>query len=154
MAHYFVYEIRHVETGRRYIGMSRGHWTKRLTDHVRLLRAGLHHSKCFQEAWDKSLGITDWSFRVLNHRVPSARKCRRFEMFEVSEVPESQRLNERTGSGIDGSTIAEVHRLRSQGAPLGEISDRLRIAKSTASKIINGRPPYDLSATDSLNPTF
>jgi group I intron endonuclease len=48
----FVYEIRHIETGKRYIG-STARWPARRNEHLRALRAGKHHSVLLQRAWNK-----------------------------------------------------------------------------------------------------
>lgn len=48
----FVYEIRHVDSGKRYIG-STVRWPDRWKEHRAALRAGKHHSVLLQRAWDK-----------------------------------------------------------------------------------------------------
>lgn len=58
-----VYRIEHASTGRVYIGSS-CHLTKRWQSHVRMLRAGTHHSSKLQRAWNKH-GEQAFSFVVL-----------------------------------------------------------------------------------------
>lgn len=48
----FVYEIRHVDSDKRYIG-STVRWPDRWKEHRAALRAGKHHSVLLQRAWNK-----------------------------------------------------------------------------------------------------
>lgn len=58
-----VYEIKHVPTGRRYIG-SAVHFGKRKKLHLIQLRAGNHHNRHLQNAWSK-YGAEEFSFQLL-----------------------------------------------------------------------------------------
>lgn len=58
-----VYEIRHVESGKRYIGSSI-HVKKRLKAHRKMLRNGNHHSPHLQNAWNL-YGKDAFQFSVL-----------------------------------------------------------------------------------------
>jgi group I intron endonuclease len=58
-----VYEIRHIPTGRRYIG-SAVHYGKRKKLHLTQLRHGKHHNRYLQNAWNK-YGEDQFEFRLL-----------------------------------------------------------------------------------------
>jgi len=58
-----VYRIRHVPTGRSYVGQAgniRGRWAR----HRHGLRAGVHHSTFLQRMWDK-YGENEFAFEIL-----------------------------------------------------------------------------------------
>jgi hypothetical protein len=58
-----VYEIVHVESGRRYIGSAK-HLGRRFSEHRKHLRRGQHHSRYLQAAWNK-YGEAAFVFRLL-----------------------------------------------------------------------------------------
>lgn len=60
-----VYEIRHIGTGKTYVG-STNSWKRRLSEHKGALRAGKHCNKHLQRAWAK-YGESEFDFCVLEH---------------------------------------------------------------------------------------
>jgi len=71
-----VYAITNTVSGERYVGSARG-IEGRWETHRRLLRAGTHHSKELQRAWNEQ-GITAFSWQVLEV-VPDRAKLRERE---------------------------------------------------------------------------
>lgn len=67
-----IYEILHVQTGFRYIGMSR-RIEERYYEHLRRLNTGKHHCMLLQLAWKKH-GEGAFVFRCLETVTPSATK--------------------------------------------------------------------------------
>lgn len=59
-----VYAITHIETGRCYIGSTRRSFSSRWCSHKALLRAGKHHSRHLQNAWNK-YGEGAFAFSIL-----------------------------------------------------------------------------------------
>jgi len=71
-----IYEIRHVESGKRYIGSSI-HVKKRFKAHKSMLRNGSHHSPHLQNAWDL-YGKEAFQFSVLE-------ECSKDVLLEVEQ---------------------------------------------------------------------
>jgi len=89
-----IYQIRNVETGHKYIGSCKTLFMKRWSQHIQLLERGEHHSKLFQQEWNRACNIRDWEFKVLHvEEVSTLREISGIEAEYILAVPESERLN-------------------------------------------------------------
>lgn len=80
-----VYSIRHIPTGRRYVGSSK-HIYRRFYEHRWLLRTGRHHARYLQNTWKRSVE-EDFEFRILKR----TKELLKFEDFFINHFKSSDR---------------------------------------------------------------
>lgn len=140
---YIVYEIRNCVTEQKYVGISKSSWQFRIQTHLSLLSNNRHFNTKFQEAWNKSSGITDWAFRVLKTDLPSKRQATNEESKILLNSQPDLVLNEISKTGISIAVIRQVRALRKKKIGVKVIAEQLGITMGTVSKIANKRGSYE-----------
>lgn len=97
-----VYEIRNMKTGDHYIGSSE-HIEHRWARHKQLLRAGLHHSKALQHAWN-SYGQEAFVFEMREHIADEVDRLTREAELIASERPPYNTIGAE-GADVDPAVI-------------------------------------------------
>lgn len=109
-----IYAIRHVASGRRYIGSS-VNVRKRCRGHWKALQAGVHHSRYLQRAWNK---YGEWAFvpELIEQCEYGERVIR--EQVYLDSTPKRMLLNGTTDASAPGrdERVARLIGLRHKGA--------------------------------------
>lgn len=115
-----VYQIHNRQTGDCYIGSTSGMPGSRWPTHIRLLRAGRHHSEPLQQAWNESK-IGDWDFRLLEVDIPVEQQSVR-EAEWLRKLRPCYNVDAKPKLKKNAAEIETVLTLRKQGKTLRHIA--------------------------------
>jgi len=131
-----IYQIRQIETDKRYVGSCKTLFMKRWSQHFQLLERGDHHSKRFQEEWNKTCNIAHWEFRVLHvEEVSTLREVNNIEADFIIQVPEALRLNMPNQTTTTRAKHHRVVEMLKQGKRFIDIRDEVGISLGMISNI-------------------
>jgi len=132
----YVYQMRCRPTDQRYIGSTHyfptgrwyGHWLN-----CKQKKA----NKLLQAAYEAHPSLVDWEFSVLEEISPRIKLAKLYqrEAFWILTIPESLRLNFRSGPIITAEKYMEVLRRLATGVRYVDVRDQLGISMGMISKI-------------------
>jgi group I intron endonuclease len=144
-----IYQIVHIETGRRYVGQAKN-IKRRWSQHVRALSRGKHTSSHLQRAWDK-YGIEAFAFHVIELcQLELLDDCEQFHLDARSEfnvlklarsprgVKRSQETCDAISRALSGKPKSAEHRANLSAANIGKVQSPETRAKKSATQ--KGRP--------------
>jgi len=124
-----VYEIRHVPTGKRYIGSTQGRTFSRLASHVWHLEIGRHQNHAMQADWHTS-HVSDWSFRILESNITPDAKLGR-EAFWIDKLKPEYNVKRVSPADSRTERIEAVVALRAAGMNYRQIAQATNLSIGT-----------------------
>lgn len=127
-----IYEIRHKSSGKVYVGSAMS-FKKRFATHLCQLKAGKHHSKKLQNAWNK-YGEAEFEFRIIEIVADSKNIIPREQFWlDATNCAGSDGFNIRPTAGSPlGTKMSATSREKIRRAKLGTV-----VSKETRLKLSN-----------------